>query len=582
LRALERAPVAALGAVGEHRTQDARDALFSGRFLQARIGIDAAVGEDGVGDLRGAYDQRDAVRKLRADRRFGRRRDRDLVDQVFTPRGQLGHGVLRIERLLGAALRGRGRPVDRRAGRRRERSDDAVVHVEVAPRDAIDVGQRDLRQQFLLVRDRRFAVEGDGGGPVVRQRRNRVAAEFLVHDRLAFRRLEEFGGNAVRRVTAHDRFQAFGHVVGIRARFERGRGQAELTFRKIRLRIPLGIQGLAGIDQRLHRTARRAEHFLQEIRGQEVGAVDARHAKGQHRQRVRQRGRPPDDLLLQRAEVRDGMRRDGFFRNRVEIGTHLGQHRFLVDVAGDDQHGVVGRVPAIVKLLELRSGQPVEVGDGSDALPRVGRTRERERLHVAEEVGAGGRLVAQHLLLDGAALVLPLGLQVEDVAHAVGLDAQDRVEIGSRDGEFELGQRVRRFGVEIAAEGGRDRPELTGAQIRRAAEHHVLLGVRHALYRRRIVTRADAVRHVGRYHRGQRVAHDDHPQTVGQGGFEHVLAARGGGEGETGRRDDGREHEGEDAKLHQALSPAEHQKTYRKSLARVRFRRAGARFARSA
>jgi hypothetical protein len=116
-------------------------------------------------------------------------------------------------------------------------------------------------------------------------------------------------------------------------------------------------------------------------------------------------------------------------------------------------------------------------------------------------------------------------------------DSKHRVEVGRRDRELVVRRRVGRGGVEFAAQRGCDRTEFARRQIGRAPEHHVLLGVRHPGEIRRIVTRADQIREIGRNDRPDRIAHDDDPQTVAQRRFEHAaFICRGP------RRSDGEQH----------------------------------------
>ena len=159
------------------------------------------------------------------------------------------------------------------------------------------------------------------------------------------------------------------------------------------------------------------------------------------------------------------MRPDRALRYAIEVRAHLGKHGVLVDVARDHEDGVVRGVPAIVETLEVGTGEAVERRDRPDALTGVRRARERERLHVAKEVVARRRVVAQHLLLDRAALVLPLRLRIEDVAHAVRFDRRTASRFDGRNAELELRQRVGGLRVERTPERRRDRTELARAEV---------------------------------------------------------------------------------------------------------------------
>src|SRR5581483_3538726 len=101
-----------------------------------------------------------------------------------------------------------------------------------------------------------------------------------------------------------------------------------------------------------------------------------------------------------------------------------------------------------------------EGGYRADALSRVRRACVSQRLNVAKKVAAGRRFVPYDFLFDGSAFVLPFRLRIEDIAHAIRLDAKDRIEVGRRHGELVLSERVGRFCIEPAAQSGRDRAEL--------------------------------------------------------------------------------------------------------------------------
>jgi len=70
-----------------------------------------------------------------------------------------------------------------------------------------------------------------------------------------------------------------------------------------------------------------------------------------------------------------------------------------------------------VEGFDLRPGQLVEGRFRPHAFVSVRRAGPPERVHFAEEIAPGRRLVAQDFLLDRSALVVPLRLRVEHVAH---------------------------------------------------------------------------------------------------------------------------------------------------------------------
>ena len=245
----------------------------------------------------------------------------------------------------------------------------------------------------MLARDRRLVVEGDRRRPVGSERRYRVAAKFLANDGLALRGFEELRGHAARGQAAQHRFQARAHLEGAYARCE-GRGcHAKLALGEVGVRNPFGVERLAGIDERLQWTTLRAEHLLKKVGREEIRAVDAGKTERECCERICERARAANDLSLERFEMRDGMRRNRALRYVFEGSANLSQHGLLIDVAGDDEHGVIGRVPTLVESLELRPGQAIERRDRADALASVRRAGERECLRVAEEIAARRRFI---------------------------------------------------------------------------------------------------------------------------------------------------------------------------------------------
>ena len=146
----------------------------------------------------------------------------------------------------------------------------------------------------------------------------------------------------------------------------------------------------------------------------------------------------------------------------------------------------------------------------------VRRAREHFRAHLlVEDVVRIGQILG-HLLLDRAALLLPLALRVEHTAHPQRLDVQGDVEVLRRDGEDVLGHALPRVGIEVASHDTADVGELVGGEARAAAKHHVLLRMRHPRESLGRLVGAHQVIHRRRDHRRQRIPHDDHPQPIGE------------------------------------------------------------------
>ena len=150
---------------------------------------------------------------------------------------------------------------------------------------------------------------------------------------------------------------------------------------------------------------------------------------------------------------------------------------------------------------------------------------------VDELVGGVGE-IALHFLLDGAALLVPFRLRIIHAAHAGGLRLQRHVHVGRRNGGEVLRDVLLRVRVVFAAQQRIDGRRLVGGHAGAAAEHHVLLRVRHARKAVwRLVAAHDEIGFNGG-NRGERVADDDHLGAVVErgarnvGGGNHRLALR--------------------------------------------------------
>ena len=166
----------------------------------------------------------------------------------------------------------------------------------------------------------------------------------------------------------------------------------------------------------------------------------------------------------------------------------------------------------------------------------------------------GIRQVLGYLLLDGAPLLSPVRLRVQNALHADGLEMEGDVQIRGGDREEVLRHRLLRVGVGVAAHRRYHRRELRPREPRAAAEHHVFLGMCHAGEPARGLVRADQVVDFGRHHGGEGVPDDHHLQAVLQGRPQHVRGdCRPGGGGKQ-REDHRRKQEpGREARFHHPL-----------------------------
>ena len=159
-------------------------------------------------------------------------------------------------------------------------------------------------------------------------------------------------------------------------------------------------------------------------------------------------------------------------------GFHLVQRLRGVHVAGNHQDGVVGGVPAVVEGAQKLGVGLVEAGAGAQRIVLIGRAGEHDRLQLGQiSVDRAGEIAA-HLLLDGAPLLLPIGLVQRQAAHAQGFHAQRHGQVGGRHGVEILRHGFGGVGIIVAAQHGAELGELIAVQTRGAAEHHVFQRMR--------------------------------------------------------------------------------------------------------
>ncbi len=260
-------------------------------------------------------------------------------------------------------------------------------------------------------------------------------------------------------------------------------------------------------DEALVQTARVAEAQHGAGESGDVVAGGAEHRRAERQKDTRQHDVVGHDLAKRLAERRREVERrqrglGAARRDRAEVALDERLRLGGIEVAGDRQHGVVGRVPGREELADVLERRGVEVLERADerVVERVLR-RIRQR---GEALPPGAvRLVVDRpaaLVLHDVALGVELLLRHrrEQPAHAVGLEPE-------RDREL-----VRRHGLEVvrAVEPGRpvQRPAgtlhelevLVRRDVRRSLEEHVLEQVREAGASGALVRRADVIPEVDR------------------------------------------------------------------------------------
>ena len=153
---------------------------------------------------------------------------------------------------------------------------------------------------------------------------------------------------------------------------------------------------------------------------------------------------------------------------------------------------------------------------------RVRRPLEHrlQQLHIKDILRVGQ--ILRDLLFDRAPLLVPQRFTVQQAPHADGFDVQGDPEVLDGHGKKVLRDRLLGVGVGIAAHGGGDPCQLVRRQPWAAAKHHVLQSVGRARKPCGAFIRTDAVIDDRRHHRRQRIADDNDPQPIREGGAQHI------------------------------------------------------------
>ena len=213
----------------------------------------------------------------------------------------------------------------------------------------------------------------------------------------------------------------------------------------------------------------------------------------------------------------------GLFRERL--------HLVRRDVAGDDQHRVVGLVEALVEVERIGAVERFHLVAPADGRLVVGMVEILRGAHLLGE--ARGRLVLDALVAlfeDDVALAHDDVVGEHEAGHAVGLEFHQGAEMLARGALEIAGVVVRRERVLLAADRGELLREAPGRILRGALEHQMLEEMRDAGLARRLVGGADAVpQHVGDDRRAV-IRDHHHGHAVG----ERELRDRGRGGGVAG------------------------------------------------
>ena len=209
---------------------------------------------------------------------------------------------------------------------------------------------------------------------------------------------------------------------------------------------------------------------------------------------------------------------DGRFRARdaAECFLHGGQRAVHVELAGDDQHRVVGAVVAPVEVLQVVGRDSVKVGESTDDGTAVGMEAVGGGHELVVEHRAGPVLVGFHLVDDDRALALELAGIDADVLHRVGQPGQHPVARGVAGVELAevVGAVIPGGAVPVDAAPGQ---LLLGiGNLLGTLEEHVLQQVRHAGFARPFVARSHLVDQVDGHGGLGFVRTQQHGQAVGE------------------------------------------------------------------
>jgi hypothetical protein len=244
-------------------------------------------------------------------------------------------------------------------------------------------------------------------------------------------------------------------------------------------------------------------------------------------------------------------------RDRREVLVDPGIELARIEVAGDDEGGVVRPVVGAVEGDDVGDRRRIEVLDAADHAAAVRMAQVGPGAHLLEEAAVGrGQDPLPVLLLHHRALGAEVGLVDAQVGEPLGLGPEQRLEMVRRHHRLVGGDVLAGEGVVLAADVLGEAVELLALHVLRALEHDVLEEMREARLAFGVVGAADVVPDLDADRRagvaldrkqGEAVvelalAVDDarHLQRLGRGrggGARRARAERAGGEAGREERD---------------------------------------------
>ena len=311
--------------------------------------------------------------------------------------------------------------------------------------------------------------------------------------------------HVIRRLARIDECDGIEDAGGLQeaAAAERGQGEAGLVDQ-----LAIDPRGLA-VGQRL----RHHEHRIR------IGMAVVGRLVRHHHRRQRPGLLEVDPALLGvhrllRDVARHRRRRLG---DAGEVLIHQADRVVRLEVAGDQQRGVVRHVVGVVERADIINGRRIEVVHAADHRVLVGMHVEGMKadqlVQQAERriLDAHAALFLHHLALGDEGLLVHA-----QARHAIGFHPQRQRQVLRRNGLMKHRRVLVGIGVGLATNRGDDRRVLFGLDVLGALEHHVLEEMREAGPARLLVLRTHVVPQLDLDNRRRLVLVQDHDHAIGE------------------------------------------------------------------
>ena len=274
-----------------------------------------------------------------------------------------------------------------------------------------------------------------------------------------------------------------------------------------------------------------AQH-IERIRGFVVQFAQSGYLPGQSEQGLGSQCFADALCRLAAAVFQRVARRFGGFGQAAELLLDLFQGCFGIDIADNNQHGIIGRIPAAVPTAQIISGETVEIGAVADD----GRAQVGQAVGGQVEVFpqlAAGIIFAPHppLFFDHIHFIGKVAVAEIQIGHAIGFQFQHFGQIAHGDIGYVHGGIARGIGVVLPAQGRNAARKFAGGNSMGSFEHHVFQRVAQAGFACLFVYAADAVPQARYRYRRAAVFFDDNGHAIGQRVLERFGRKRGGEEG---------------------------------------------------